>query len=193
VQVLGAAAASLARQHPRDTLDVVIAPLVAEATAPAERLAEWVAGAGQRVETVRLDGFRARVEALAQEVTERLAGTASRHPVAFVLYAADAAETALDRAGTEALRKVLHFGPETGVHVLGWWRSPARLKALLMIGATPDDLGAWVALDVQGSEVQPLVPGMLVTWSPRPGRGLLFDRAQHSQPEVVIVPSLEAP
>jgi DNA segregation ATPase FtsK/SpoIIIE, S-DNA-T family len=191
VQVLGAAAASLAGQHPRDTLDVVVAPLIAEAFEPADRLAERVAGAGQRVETVRLDGFRARVEALAQEVTERLAGTASRHPVALVLYAADAADTALDRAGTEALRKIMHFGPETGVHVLGWWRSPARLKALLMMGASPDDLGAWVALDVQGSEVQPLVPGMFVTWSPRPGRGLLFDRAQHTQPEVVIVPSLE--
>jgi S-DNA-T family DNA segregation ATPase FtsK/SpoIIIE len=191
VQVLGAAATSLAGQHPRDTLDVVIAPLIAEALEPAERLAERVAGAGQRVETVRLDGFRARVEALAQEVNERLAGTASRHPVALVLYAADAADTALDRAGTDALRKVLHFGPETGVHVLGWWRSPARLKALLMMGASPDDLGAWVALDVQGSEVQPLVPGMFVTWSPRPGRGLLFDRAQHTQPEVVIVPSLD--
>jgi hypothetical protein len=60
-----------------------------------------------------------------------------------------------------------------------------------MMGASPDDLGAWVALDVQGSEVQPLVPGMFVTWSPRPGRGLLFDRAQHTQPEVVIVASLE--
>lgn len=191
VDVLGAAAASLAEQHPRDTLDVVVAPLTAEAVDPAERLAERVVRAGQRVETVRLDGFRARVEAMAQEVTERLAGTASRHPVAFVLYAADAAETALDRAGTDALRKIIHFGPETGVHVLGWWRSPARLKALLMMGASPDDLGAWVALDVQGSEVQPFVPGMFVTWSPRPGRGLLFDRAQHTQPEVVIVPSLE--
>ena len=61
------------------------------------------------------------------------------------------------------------------------------------MGASPDDIGAWVALDVQGSELQALVPGMLVTWSPRPGRGLLFDRAQHAQPVVVIVPSLEEP
>jgi S-DNA-T family DNA segregation ATPase FtsK/SpoIIIE len=61
------------------------------------------------------------------------------------------------------------------------------------MGASPDEIGAWVALDVQGSEVQPLVPGMVVTWSPRPGRGLLFDRAQHAQPEVVIVPSLDEP
>jgi S-DNA-T family DNA segregation ATPase FtsK/SpoIIIE len=110
-----------------------------------------------------------------------------------VLYAADAADTVLEREGTEALRKLLRFGPETGVHVLGWWRSPARLKALLTMGASPDDLGAWVALDVQGSELQPLVPGMVIPWSPRPGRGLLFDRAQHAQPEVVIVPSLEGP
>jgi DNA segregation ATPase FtsK/SpoIIIE, S-DNA-T family len=193
VSVLGAAAESLAGQHPPGALDVVIAPLVAEAAEPARRLAERVAAVGQRVEAVGLDDLRARVEALAQDVGERLAERAPRRPVALVLYAADAADTTLDRAGTEAMRKILHFGPETGVHVLGWWRSPARLKALLMMGASPDDLGVWVALDVQGSEVQPLVPGLFVTWSPRPGRGLLFDRAQHAQPVVVIVPSLERP
>jgi hypothetical protein len=193
VSVLGAAAESLARQHPAGALDVVIAPLVAEAAEPARRLAERVTAEGQRAETVGMDDLRARVEALAHDVGERLADRAPRRPVALVLYAADAADTTLERTGTEALRKILHFGPETGVHVLGWWRSPTRLKALLMMGASPDDLGAWVALDVQGSEVQPLVPGLFVTWSPRPGRGLLFDRAQHAQPEVVIVPSLEQP
>ena len=34
----------------------------------------------------------------------------------------------LTASGTEALRKVLRFGPETGVHVLGWWRSVQRLQ-----------------------------------------------------------------
>jgi S-DNA-T family DNA segregation ATPase FtsK/SpoIIIE len=192
VQVLGAAAASLARQYDTGTLDVLIAPLGAETAGPAQRLAERVGLLGQRVETVGLDGVKDRVEALAQDVTARLAGEAPRSPVALVLYAADAADTVLDRPGTEALRRLLRFGPETGVHVLGWWRSPTRLKALLTMGASPDDVGAWVALDVQGSELQPLVPGMLVNWSPRPGRGLLFDRAQHAQPVVVIVPMLEA-
>jgi DNA segregation ATPase FtsK/SpoIIIE, S-DNA-T family len=119
-------------------------------------------------------------------VTARLAGEPGR-PVVVVLYAADAADTALDRAGTEALRKLMHFGPEVGVHVLGWWRSVPRLKALLMMGASVDDVGAWVALDVQGSELQSLLPGMLVHWSPRPGRGLFFDRSQHASPEVIIV------
>ena len=196
VNVLSTAAASFAWQHPYGALEVVIAPLVAEAAWPAEWLTTQASAAGQNVETVGMDEVRARVVALAQEVTDRLNGSASsntnaRRPVALVLYAADAADTALDREGTDAMRKLLRFGPETGVHVLGWWRSVPRLKALLTMGASADDLGAWVALDVQGSELQALVPGMLVQWSPRPGRGLFFDRAQHAMPEVVIVPSLE--
>ena len=191
VRVLGAAAASLAWQYPAGGVDVVIAPLVAEAAEPAAYVAERMSAAGQPVETVGLDAVRARVEALATDVTDRLSGAAPRRPVVLVLYAADAADTVLEREGTEAMRRLLRFGPETGVHVLGWWRSVARLKALLTMGASVDDLGAWVALDVQGSELQALVPGMLVHWSPRSGRGLLFDRAQHSAPEVVIVPSLE--
>jgi S-DNA-T family DNA segregation ATPase FtsK/SpoIIIE len=193
MQVLGAAAGSLAGQFPPGDVDVVIAPLVAEAVEPAARLAEVVAAAGQPVETVPLDRLRARVEAMARDVTDRLSGAAPRRPVALVLYAADAADTVLERDGTEAMRKLMRFGPETGVHVLGWWRSVPRLRALLMMSASIDDLGAWVALDVQGSELQALVPGMLLNWSSRAGRGLFFDRAQHSIPEVVIVPSLEEP
>jgi hypothetical protein len=191
VQVLGAAAASLASQFRPGEVDVLIAPLVAEAAAPAAWLRNVVSAAGHTAETVPLDRVRARVDALAAEVTERLGGAASRRPVVVVLYGADAADTVLEREGTESMRRLLRFGPETGVHVLGWWRSVQRLRALLMMSASIDDLGAWVALDVQGSELQALVPGMMINWSPRPGRGLFFDRAQHAAPEVVIVPSLE--
>ncbi len=45
---------------------------------------------------------------------------------------------------------------------------------------------------MHGAELGPLVPGMMVSWAPRPGRGLFFDRAQHAAPEVIIVPSVEA-
>jgi S-DNA-T family DNA segregation ATPase FtsK/SpoIIIE len=76
------------------------------------------------------------------------------------------------------------------VHVIGWWRSATRLRSLLSMSASPDDVGAWIALDVQGSELTPLAPGMGLTWAPRPGRGLFFDRAQHSRPEVVLVPEV---
>jgi len=190
VRVLEAAAASAAARFPAGGLDVVIAPLVADTVVAAERLADRFTEAGHVPHLVRLEAFRARIEALAADVSARLEGD-ERRPVVVVLYAADAADTALDRAGTEALRTVVHFGPEVGVHVLGWWRSVPRLRSLLMMSAAVDDLGAWVALDVQGSELQSLLPGMLLTWSPRPGRGLFFDRAQHSAPQVVIVAAAE--
>ena len=44
--------------------------------------------------------------------------------------AADAAEPLLGPAGTEALRRVLRSGPETGVHTLGWWRSPHPVRVV---------------------------------------------------------------
>jgi len=171
-------------------MDVVLAPLVPESTAPAAELAAVFVRAGHEIVTVSLAGFGAQVDALAAEITARQSG-AARQPTYLVIHGADAADPVLGRPGIEALRQVLRFGPENGVHVLGWWRSVARLKALLTIGASVDDLGAFVGLDVQGAELGALAPGMLVNWSPRPGRGLFFDRAQHAQPEVVIVPSPE--
>jgi len=141
---------------------------------------------GHKVDMVRLLDFRERIEGLAQEIRDRLAGEA-RVPVYLVLYAADAADSVLERSGTDALRTVLHSGPETGVHTIGWWRSPQRLKTLLTLGAAPDDLGCVVGLDVQGAELGTLIPGLPPAWAPRPARALVFDRARHSRPEVVIV------
>ena len=168
----------------------MLAPLVADAVPAAAVVHRRLAG--HDVATVRLDGFRRYVEQLAEEVRTRLAG-ADRSPVYLVLYAGDAADTALEKPGTDALRTVLRFGPETGVHTIGWWRSPQRLKSLLLLTASPDDLGCVVGLDVQGAELGSLVPGLPPTWSPRPGRALIFDRAHHVRPEVVIVAAEEAP
>ena len=195
VPTLTAAAVSLAGQLPADGVRVVIAPLVVEATGEASWLAKEFLGAdrGYDIETVPMDQLKTTIEGLSAEVTDRLKGDAVRTPALVVLYAADAGDTVLERAGTDALRNLLRHGPETGVHVLGWWRSIQRLRALLTLGASVDDLGAWVALDVHGAELGPLVPGMLVSWAPRPGRGLFFDRSQHAAPEVIIVPSLEEP
>jgi DNA segregation ATPase FtsK/SpoIIIE, S-DNA-T family len=184
VRVLSAAAASLVDRLPTGAR-VVVAALSPDSRAVGERLARRCAA--HDAELVGLDAVRARVEELAAEVGRRLAAGGEHPPVVVVLFAADAADTVLDRAGTEALRKVVHFGPETGVHVLGWWRSVPRLKALLVLGASVDDVGAWVALDVHGAELAALLPGALVAWSSRPGRGLFFDRAQHAEPQVVIV------
>jgi len=188
-RVLGAAAASLAAQLGAGTAEILLAPLVPEAGAPAGELADVLHAAGHDPERVELGGFRARVETLAAGLAARATAPAGRRPSFLVVYGADAAEPLLERAGVEALRQVLRFGPENGVHVLGWWRSVARLRSLLTLGASVDDIGCLVALDVQGAELGALLPGMLVAWAPRPGRGLFFDRTQHAAPEVVLVPA----
>jgi S-DNA-T family DNA segregation ATPase FtsK/SpoIIIE len=190
VAVLGAAALSLGMQHQPGDARFVLAPLVADAGPAAAAVARHLAG--HEVTTVSLAGFRSCIEELAAEVRARLAGSAGP-AVYVVLYAGDAAETTLERPGTDALRTVLRFGPEAGVHTIGWWRSPQRLKTLLTLTASPDDLGAVMGLDVQGAELGTLVPGLPPTWSPRPGRAMMFDRARHARPEVVIVASLPDP
>ncbi|WP_430790631.1 FtsK/SpoIIIE domain-containing protein [Actinoplanes sp. G11-F43] len=84
-----------------------------------------------------------------------------------------------------ALRALLTGGPERRVHVLGWWRSVTRLRDDLAGDLQP--IGAWVALDVHGSQLAPLYPrpGGPV-WKPRPRRALFFDRSVHHTPEVII-------
>ncbi len=188
MRVLGAAAVSLAQQHPRDhKTRFELLPLTAEADAAAGALESSLDG--HSCTSVQLGGFTQWVTDMAAEIVARLKGV-ERTPVYVILYAGDAGEAVLDRAQTDDLRKVLRFGPEVGVHVVGWWRSTTRLRSLLTMSASPDDVGAWVALDVQGSELGSLAPpGLLPVWSPRPGRALLFDRARHSRPEVVIVPA----
>jgi S-DNA-T family DNA segregation ATPase FtsK/SpoIIIE len=84
-----------------------------------------------------------------------------------------------------ALRALLADGPSRRVHVLGWWRTVSRLRDDL--AGKFDPIGAWVALDVHGSELAPLYPqpgGPL--WRPRPRRALFFDRSVHRTPEVII-------
>jgi S-DNA-T family DNA segregation ATPase FtsK/SpoIIIE len=176
LRIVGAAVASAVRGP--GSIDLIVAPLVDVAADSAARLGG---------EVVPLAGFVERIVALAAEVTARQQG-GERRTTLVVLYGADAADALLGRSGTEALQRVLRFGPEVGIHVIGWWRSVARLRSLLTMNASPDDLGAWVALDVQGNDLGTLAPSFGVDWSSRPGRGLFFDRSQHSDPRVVIVP-----
>jgi hypothetical protein len=98
---------------------------------------------------------------------------------------------ALDALGPlwrDQLRGLLAHGPEERTHLLGWWRSVARLRDDLGgPGARYDAIGAWVALDVQGADLSPLSPqpGGPV-WYPRKRRALFFDRSVHRTPEVII-------
>ncbi|MEU4717845.1 hypothetical protein AB0F73_29900, partial [Micromonospora purpureochromogenes] len=93
------------------------------------------------------------------------------------------------RSGLEQLRRILHDGPERRTHVLAWWRGIARMRVDLGgPAARTDQIGAWVALDVQGAELgSSLYPGTGgPDWYPRPWRGLFFDRAAHRTGQVII-------
>ncbi|HET6533415.1 MAG TPA: FtsK/SpoIIIE domain-containing protein, partial [Actinoplanes sp.] len=109
--------------------------------------------------------------------------TPRERPHFIFLYAADAVP-AID----DDLRRVLRQGPERRIHVLGWWRGAALLRDTLGgQGSRTDAIGAWVALDVHGSELTPYYPGAgPPSWYPRPWRGLHFDRSVHRGAEVII-------
>ncbi|MFI6072544.1 FtsK/SpoIIIE domain-containing protein [Actinoplanes sp. NPDC051343] len=101
-----------------------------------------------------------------------------------LIYAADA----LPMNRNAELRTVLRQGPERRIHVLGWWRGAALLREALGGQASrTDPIGAWVALDVHGSELAPYYPGTgAPAWYPRPWRALHFDRSVHRGAEVII-------
>jgi hypothetical protein len=88
----------------------------------------------------------------------------------------------------ELLRRIMRQGPERRIHVIGWWRGAALLRDTLGGQASrTDTVGAWVALDVHGSELSPYYPGHgSPNWYPRPWRALHFDRSVHRGAEVII-------
>ncbi|WP_035291390.1 FtsK/SpoIIIE domain-containing protein [Actinoalloteichus caeruleus] len=113
-------------------------------------------------------------------------------PHYLLLFGADAALPKLEERGTgmrtglDDLKAVLRHGPERGTHVLSWWRATSRLRNALLMGGGLDDIGAFVALDVHGQELSSLAANQVISWSPRPQRGLFFDRAAATGPQVLI-------
>jgi hypothetical protein len=178
--VLGAAGRSLARQYPAGTARFSVACLDPDSLGAARELHAALPGdtPWSPAGWAELDGFT-ELLAAAEEPEPR--------PHFLILYAVDAA-TARHGGRPDALRRILHSGPERHLHVLGWWRSVARLRDDLGgVGARLDAVGAWVALDVHGSELAPLYPHPGgPTWYPRPWRGLYFDRAMHRTAETII-------
>ena len=185
VSILDSAARSLARQFRQGEVEFIPCCLV-EACVPAvARLAYQLQQEGHKAEVVAGDELGERLASVHAGLSE---GGVRR---VLLLYGVDAALPVLERkepgrqSGLDVLRAVLKQGPGHGVHVLGWWRSVARLKDTLGFGGT-EDIGALAALDVQGSDLGSFCAGQVVHWSPRPGRALFFDRTTHSSPEVMI-------
>ncbi|WP_007026149.1 FtsK/SpoIIIE domain-containing protein, partial [Saccharomonospora iraqiensis] len=185
LSILDAATRSLSRQFDPGDVEFVLSCAVPACVPEVTRLGEALVADGHKARPVAPDDLGAALADLSGSLSD--ADTARF----VVLYGVDAVLPALERkepgtsSGLDHLRTVLKQGPVRGTHVLGWWRGVSRLKDTLGFGGT-DDIGAWVALDVQGNELAPFCAGQVVHWSPRPGRALFFDRTTHASPEVTI-------
>ncbi|GGL03745.1 FtsK/SpoIIIE domain-containing protein [Mangrovihabitans endophyticus] len=176
--VLAAAARSLAAQMPPGAARWSVACLDPDASAAVEEL-KGVLPHGDT-------GFYHAADVawlLEDAAQEASAGEPAARPHFLLIYAADAAG-----GDSAALRRVLRQGPERRVHVLGWWRGAALLRETLGgPSSRTDPIGAWVALDAHGSELNAYYPGARPpVWYPRPWRGLFFDRSVHRGAEVII-------
>jgi hypothetical protein len=185
--ILDAAARSLSRQHRPGTARFSIACLDPDADPAARSLYDALGAdaAWYDDETV--------TELMAETAAGLTHGPPTGQPHYLLLYAVDAAANRLAAGGANSgaarLRQILHDGPERRTHVLAWWRGVARMRADLGGPASrTDQIGAWVALDVQGAELtSSLYPGTGgPDWYPRPWRGLFFDRAVHRTGQVII-------
>jgi hypothetical protein len=186
LSIMDSATQSLARQYEPGTAAFLLCCPI-EACLPAVgKLADWLTRCDHAAELVKPEDLSGRLGTLADDL-----GPTGR-PGVLLLYGVDAALPLLEtkapgvqKSGLDHLRVLLKQGPAHGVHTVGWWRGVSRLKDTLGFAGT-DDIGAWVALDVQGNELAPFTAGQVVHWSPRPGRALFFDRTTHGVPEVII-------
>ncbi|HYN96825.1 MAG TPA: FtsK/SpoIIIE domain-containing protein, partial [Pilimelia sp.] len=179
--VLDTAARSLGVQFLPGAARFSIACLDADAAAAADTVESALSG--HRVGRFAAD----TVDWLLEDVVSEVDGAAAAdRPHFLLIYAVDAAPDG--ERTTRQLRRILSRGPERRIHVLGWWRGANRLRDTLGGQGTPtDSIGAWVALDVHGSELAPFHPGSRPpSWYPRPWRALHFDRAEHQGPKVII-------
>lgn len=180
LSIMESAALSLARLHEPGTCDFSLWCPVASLHERVKRLADVLTGGGHEVDLRTGED----IATLTEESAKR--------PRFVFFYAVDAAhpwlevkEPPLMRSGLDRLRSLLKNGPAAHVHTIGWWRGVGRLKDTLGFGGT-DDVGAWVALDVQGQELNSIAAGQLIDWSPRPHRAVFFDRTTHARPQVLI-------
>ena len=175
--VLGTAARSLAAQYPPGAARFSVACLDTDASGAVDTLKSDLNPA----DTGYYDA--SNVDWLLEDTAAAAEEAPGEKPHFLFLYAVDAVPS----LGGSVLR-ILRQGPERRIHVLGWWRGAALLRDTLGGQASrTDPIGAWVALDVHGSELSPYFPGTgAPPWYPRPWRALHFDRSKHRGAEVII-------
>ncbi|MCK9875988.1 cell division protein FtsK [Frankia sp. Ag45/Mut15] len=196
--IVTAAAASVAAQAGPGRLVVEIVAAEPMAWGAAEVLAERIRRAGHPARVTDVTGLRAVLAAAAGETRAReeaaLAGTVAAAPPLrlVVVFAMDAGRAALEardeqtrRTGLEDLRTLTRRGPAQHVHLIGWWRGVSRMSEDLG-PVNRDDIAAWAAVGVPGSELFALAGHRPVAGGTMPNRAVLFDRHAQSEPRTVV-------
>ncbi|GAA4621805.1 FtsK/SpoIIIE domain-containing protein [Actinoallomurus vinaceus] len=107
-------------------------------------------------------------------------------PEYLALFAVDAATARSDEM-RRSVRRLVEYGPEHRMHVLGWWRTTDRLKADVVerVGSVRN-IDSWVALDLRDGELSPLPGGQMLGWTPRRRRALFHDQRTGEPPQPII-------
>ncbi len=198
VGMVQAAAASVAAQLPAGGLVAEIVAAEPTALGAAEILAQRMRRSGHPVRVADVTGLRAVLAAAADETRAReeaaLAGAGGPEPPLrlVVVFAMDAGRAALEvrdpasrRTGLDDLRTVTRRGPATRVHLVGWWRGVSRMAEDLG-PVNRDDIAAWAAAGVPGSDLFALAGHRPVAGGTMPNRAVLFDRHIQSEPRTVV-------
>ncbi|MEV6527558.1 FtsK/SpoIIIE domain-containing protein [Longispora sp. NPDC051575] len=181
--VLHATTTALAHQHPPGTVRFLLAPLVGPGEDPAAELTAALDQAGHPHQTLTAADLPRILAELAR---------ADARDTYLVLFGADAASTQLGardpdtrRTPLDDLHTVLAAGPARGVHVLGWWRGAKRLVEDLGGSGGRDLIACLLALNVGADALASFTGDVMVDWQPRPNRGLLLDRHEHTSQLIV--------
>jgi S-DNA-T family DNA segregation ATPase FtsK/SpoIIIE len=190
VDLLDAAARSLAAQHPPGTANFFVASLVATGDLAARGLAADLAAAGHPVLPVDAAGLSEVIEEYLDYqggIGEQLAlpGTAASGANTAMSYLVVFGMDAAPGLRRDRLRELLRDGPAHGTHLLAWWRGLSRFNEQIGGSAGRDDVAGLVFLNLPAADASMLL-GTPVDWQPRPNRALLYDR--HTGQLTVIVP-----
>jgi DNA segregation ATPase FtsK/SpoIIIE, S-DNA-T family len=186
--VLHGAALSLAKQHDPGTATFLLAGLVPDADDVVDAAAATLKATGHHYEVLSVAGYR---DALARLVADGPNTRASGDRTYLFVFGADAASSFLKQAlpgskrkGLDDLRDVLRDGPMNGHHVLGWWRGVRRFTDDLGTGGK-DEVSAVLALNVRGTDLNPLFGQFNFDWTPRSNRALYLDRGEDTRRLIV--------
>jgi hypothetical protein len=85
----------------------------------------------------------------------------------------------LDRYAEPPLKRLLHLGPNSGFHFIGWWNRASDFVAQATgLGEGLDDVGTRIFLQVDKRSVQNLGDQSLLRWTPQDNRALVVDEVE---------------